>query len=40
MRLFTNAGYVVDLAADGYEGVKAFKENPADLVITDLLMPV
>ena len=37
--LFTDAGYEVDLAADGYEGVEAFKENHADLVITDIFMP-
>ena len=36
---FTLAGYEVDLAADGYEGVNTFKENPADLVITDIIMP-
>lgn len=33
------AGYTVRLAVDGRKGVAAFKEGPADLVITDIIMP-
>jgi DNA-binding response OmpR family regulator len=33
------AGYEVILAADGREGVMRQRNNPADLVITDLNMP-
>jgi CheY-like chemotaxis protein len=32
-------GYTVRLATDGNEGIKLFRENPADLVITDIFMP-
>jgi len=32
-------GYEVAVASTGNEGVKYFKENPADLVITDMFMP-
>ena len=32
-------GYVVEDASDGKQGLRAFMENPADLVITDLVMP-
>lgn len=31
-------GYVVETAVNGEEGVRKFKSNPADLVITDLMM--
>jgi DNA-binding response OmpR family regulator len=34
------AGYEVILAADGREGMMRQRANPADLVITDLYMPV
>ncbi len=34
-----DAGYQVLLAADGNEGLKLFREQPADLVITDIYMP-
>jgi DNA-binding response OmpR family regulator len=33
------AGCVVDEASDGDEGVERFRAEPADLVITDILMP-
>lgn len=33
------AGYDVSLAADGNEGLKLFRQEPADLVITDIYMP-
>ena len=32
-------GYEVELASDGVEGVKAFHAKPADLLITDIVMP-
>jgi CheY-like chemotaxis protein len=34
-----SGGYVVELATDGVEGVKLFYKNPADLIITDIIMP-
>jgi len=33
------AGYVVTEACDGREGMAKQKENPADLIITDIIMP-
>ena len=33
-------GYAVDEAVHGKEGLVKFRANPANLVITDLLMPV
>lgn len=33
------AGYEVDEAADGQEGIHRFRTAPSDLVITDLIMP-
>ena len=33
------AGHTVVEAVDGDDGVKKFREAPADLVITDILMP-
>jgi CheY-like chemotaxis protein len=38
-RFLTQAGYEVEEAADGLEGVRKMKSDPADLVITDILMP-
>ncbi len=35
-----SAGYEVLLAEDGRQGVMQHRANPADLVITDLYMPV
>lgn len=35
----TKAGYEVAQAANGTEGVKLFRQNPTDLVITDIVMP-
>lgn len=32
-------GYEVTLAAEGRSGLKAFAAKPADLVITDIIMP-
>jgi PAS domain S-box-containing protein len=39
-RVFENAGHDVTEAGDGQEGVKCFRENNFDLVITDHGMPV
>jgi len=35
-----NGGYRVTVAFDGKEGLEAFDSDPADLVITDLNMPI
>ena len=35
-----SAGHEVVLAADGREGVQHYRTQPADLVITDLYMPI
>ncbi len=32
-------GYAVLEAVDGAEGLKIFREKPADLILTDLIMP-
>ena len=32
-------GYSVELASNGQDGSKSFRENPADLIITDIFMP-
>jgi DNA-binding response OmpR family regulator len=37
--MLTEEGYEVVEAADGEAGMRLFRENPADLVITDLIMP-
>lgn len=33
------AGYEVAAAADGNEGIKLYRDEPTDLVITDIIMP-
>ena len=38
-QLFEREGYAVMDAPDGVEGIKRYQENPADLVIADLIMP-
>mgnify|MGYP001567311513 CR=1 FL=1 len=35
----TERGYMVTEAADGEQGVKLFRAEPTDLVITDMVMP-
>ncbi len=37
--LLDRAGYEVAVAADGKEGLDAYRRAPADLIITDLIMP-
>ena len=36
---FESAGYEVQTAGDGNQGIRLFRKHFADLVITDLLMP-
>jgi len=33
------AGFSVQTTKDGFEGVKSFRRNPSDVVITDIVMP-
>jgi CheY-like chemotaxis protein len=37
--ILERSGYNVMEASDGLEGLKQFREHPADLIITDLIMP-
>lgn len=37
--MLENVGYEVRDAADGKAGMSLFREKPADLVITDIIMP-
>ncbi|MFA6009338.1 MAG: response regulator [Desulfobacteraceae bacterium] len=37
--LLESEGYTVTEACDGTEGIKCYRENPADLIITDIIMP-
>lgn len=37
--VLAEAGHLVTLSADGGEGLKLFRAEPADLVVTDLVMP-
>ena len=37
--LLTRAGHQVSAASDGIEGIHAFRTDPRDLIITDLVMP-
>ena len=37
--IIRRAGYIVTEASDGEEGLEACRENPVDLVITDIVMP-
>ena len=39
-KVLQRAGYEVTEAANGEQGIDFFSENKADLVITDMLMPV
>ncbi len=38
-KMLERVGYEIVEAGDGREGMKLFREEPADLVITDILMP-
>lgn len=37
--MLERSGYTVVEASNGEEGIKRYKENPVDLVITDIVMP-
>ena len=37
--MLERAGYEVADAPNGKEGIRLYRENPADLVVTDLIMP-
>ena len=37
--MLERAGYEVEEAPDGMEGIRIYRENPVDLVISDLIMP-
>lgn len=37
--LLTEVGYEVESAGDGEEGMKLFRDNPFELIITDVVMP-
>ncbi|MFT5700344.1 MAG: CheY-like chemotaxis protein [Desulforhopalus sp.] len=39
-RILEHAGYEVLVAKNGQEGVDLFREQPCDLVVTDMVMPV
>jgi len=38
-KMLEREGYEVETASDGMQGIKCYRENPADLIITDLIMP-
>ena len=38
-QMFEREGHVIMEAADGKEAIKMNKSNPADLIITDIIMP-
>ena len=38
-KMLERAGYEVDLASNGKEGLHLFQSKPSDLVITDIIMP-
>jgi DNA-binding response OmpR family regulator len=38
-RMLMQAGYEVIDAVDGSEGIRLFRQQPSDLVITDIFMP-
>jgi DNA-binding NtrC family response regulator len=38
-KMLERAGYEIDIAINGMEGLELFKKSPTDLVITDIIMP-
>jgi len=38
-KMLERAGYEIDLASNGEEGLRLFRNAPSDLVITDIIMP-
>jgi len=39
IKMLEREGYETMNASDGKEGIRLYRENPVDLVITDLIMP-
>jgi DNA-binding NtrC family response regulator len=39
IKMLEREGYETMNASDGKEGIRLYRENPADLIITDLIMP-
>ena len=37
--MLERVGYEIAEAPDGIEGIRQYRENPVDLIITDLIMP-
>ena len=37
--ILEKAGYEVDVASNGREGLSIFRDEPADVVVTDIMMP-
>jgi DNA-binding NtrC family response regulator len=38
-KMLERAGYEVDIATNGREGLELFSRKPSDLVVTDIIMP-
>ena len=38
-KMLERAGYEIDIASNGLEGLNLYRKSPADLVITDIIMP-
>jgi DNA-binding NarL/FixJ family response regulator len=38
-QMLTHEGYEVQVASNGIEGIRCYHKTPADLVITDIIMP-
>ncbi len=38
-QMLENEGYVVTEAQNGEEGIRMYRQNPADIIITDIVMP-
>ena len=38
-KILEREGFILSTASNGKEGVESFRDNPTDLVITDLIMP-
>jgi DNA-binding NtrC family response regulator len=38
-QMLTHEGHEVQVASNGFEGIRCYHKTPADLVITDIIMP-